>query len=83
MQYLPLLASTLFFLLVIYCWNRFVVVNLIKMVSKRSQQFTPTKTEKAGFDFIIQKEEKIIQGLQLFFWIGGLLCIVFLIIQEV
>lgn len=83
MQHLPLLASILFFLLVIYGWNRFVVVNMIKLVKKRSQQFTPTKTEQAGFNFFLQKEEKIIQGLQLFFWLGGLACIIFLIIHEV
>lgn len=83
MQYLSLLGSLLFFLVIIYCWNRFVVVYMIKMVSKKSQSFTPTKVEKSSFEWISQREQTLIKALQLFFWLGGLAGILFLIINEV
>lgn len=79
MKFLSQIAVVLFFLGIIYCWNRFVIAKMVRYVVHVNKKKNPNKLDQQPLKFLIENEEKVILYGQGFYWVGGIVMILILV----
>lgn len=80
MDFLSKIIQIVFTLLVIYLWNKYPVKILIETVVKYHKRNNINITSKQQIKFIVNNEQKIIKYAQYFYWLGGIIiCLLILI----
>ena len=73
MDFLIKIGQVLFLLVVIYLWNRYLITTLIKSVIGFHKRNNAKNISKQPIKFFVDNEKNIIKFGQYFYWFGGIL----------
>lgn len=70
MEFLNVFFSILFFLIVVYYWNKYVIEFMINRTEKFHKEHNFSNLNKQPLKFFLQNKNVIIKFAKAFYWIG-------------
>ena len=72
MDYLIKIGQILFILFVVFLWNKFMITTIVKKVVGFHKSNNKNNLDKQPVKFFINNELNIINFAQYFYWFGGI-----------
>ncbi|MGJ8745649.1 hypothetical protein [Polaribacter sp.] len=73
MDFLIKIGQIALILVVIYLWNTFIIKKIIQKVIGYHKKYNSNNIDKQPIKFFVDHELNIIKYAQYFYWLGGLL----------
>lgn len=82
MTFIEKILKVLMILVVIYLWNRFIIKTMLKNFIALNKRRNEQNTYKQPINFLVENEVNIIKYAQYFYWFGGILSSISLLVNE-